>query len=275
MSTFLQKYGPTALVTGSSSGIGEEYSRVLASQGFNLVITARREERLQSLKKELERKHANIKVKVVVADLAKSEDIQKIIDETEDLDVGLLINNAGVEQFGPFLEYSIERYSNIVSVNVQAVVTLTHAIGGRLVKQGKGGIIFVSSIASRPSPYCSVYSGSKAFVTNFANMIEYEFKKANVDVLCMEPGLVHTEMSARVLAVCDLLALGVPSNTTHEAVIETLPTLGKKIVFIPGFGNRIMVFIRGLLPRSLTFGVHGAQVERLMEKQAKEVNHEG
>lgn len=95
MSEFLQKYGPTALVTGSSSGIGEEYSRVLASKGFNLVITARREDRLQKLKTELEQKHGDINVQVILSDLTESEGVQKVIEETKDVDIGLLINNAG------------------------------------------------------------------------------------------------------------------------------------------------------------------------------------
>lgn len=176
-------------------------------------------------------------------------------------------DDVGMEQFGPFLDDDIERHVKVVTLNVQVPMVLTYAIGGRLVKRKKGGIIFVSSIGSNPSPYNSVYSASKIFVTNFATIIAYEFKKSNVDVLCMEPGSIPTEMVDRVNAIVDVPGLGMPTNTTNEAVTETLPQLGKSVVFIPGFWNRVMMFILKLLPRAFLFGMVGPKVERLMRNK--------
>lgn len=176
-------------------------------------------------------------------------------------------DDEGMEQFGPFLGDALERHVKVVALNVQAPMMLTHAIGARLVKRKKGGIIFVGSIGAHPVPYYSVYSSSKRFVENFASIIEYEFKKSNIDVLCMEPGWVPTELTERITAIADTRSLGIPSYTTNEAVTETLPMLGRAVVFTPGFWNRLMMFKLKLLPRSFEFKIIGPQLERLMQKR--------
>jgi uncharacterized protein len=179
----------TALVTGASSGIGEQFARQLAIRGYELVLVARRADRLERLASELPTEaHA------VPCDLATdSASLQGQVAELG-LGVDLLVNNAGFGTSGPFLEHDAARDVELVRINCEAIVTLTHAFLPAMVERGRGGIInMASSAGMQPIPYESVYAASKAFVISFTDALHVELRGSGVRVLSVNPGPVPTE----------------------------------------------------------------------------------
>ena len=179
----------TALVTGASSGIGEQFARQLAIRGYELVLVARRIDRLGRLASELPTEaHA------VPCDLATdSASLQGRVAELG-LGVDLLVNNAGFGTSGPFLEHEAARDAELVRINCEAIVTLTHAFLPAMVERGRGGIINMASSAGlQPIPYESVYAASKAFVISFTDALHVELRGSGVHVLGVNPGPVPTE----------------------------------------------------------------------------------
>ena len=179
----------TALVTGASSGIGEQFARSLAARGLDLVLVARRADRLQQLAAELP-----TSTHVVPCDLAT--DAASLPDSVAELDleISLLVNNAGFGTSGPFLDHPPERDAEQVRLNCEAVVTLTHAFLPGMVERRRGGIINVASTAGmQPIPYESVYAATKAFVISFTDALHTELRGSGVRVLAVNPGPVPTE----------------------------------------------------------------------------------
>jgi uncharacterized protein len=179
----------TALVTGASSGIGEQFARSLAARGLDLVLVARRADRLEQLASEL-----STETHVVPCDLAT--DAASLPDRIAELglEISLLVNNAGFGTSGPFLEHDAERDSEQVRLNCEAVVTLTHAFLPGMVERRRGGIINVASTAGmQPIPYESVYAATKAFVISLTDALHTELRGSGVRVLAVNPGPVPTE----------------------------------------------------------------------------------
>ncbi len=179
----------TALITGASSGIGEQFARQLAARGHDLVLVARRADRLERLAAELPTEaHA------VPCDLAT--DAASLRDRVAELgvEVELLVNNAGFGTSGPFLDNDPNRDAEEVRVNCEAIVTLTHAFLPAMVERGRGGIINVASTAGmQPIPYESVYAATKAFAISFTDALHTELRGSGVRVLAVNPGPVPTE----------------------------------------------------------------------------------
>src|SRR3954453_13300378 len=179
----------TALVTGASSGIGEHFARQLAERGYDLVLVARRADRLNALAEELP-----VTAHVIACDLAR--DAGKLAGQVKDLgvDIDLLVNNAGFGLRGPFFESDPERDAEMVRLNCEAVVVLTRAFLPRMVERDRGGVITVASTAGmQPLPYESVYAATKAFALNFSDALHAELRDTGVRVLAVNPGPVPTE----------------------------------------------------------------------------------
>ena len=178
-----------ALITGASSGIGEQFARQLSDRGHELILVARREDRLKKLSEELP-----TKAHVIACDLVKdAPDLPGKVSKLG-VDVDLLINNAGFGVRDRFLSESAERQAEIVRVNCEAVVTLTHAFLRPMVERGRGGVITVASTAGmQPLPYEAVYGASKAFALNFTEALHMEYKRTGVKILAVNPGPVPTE----------------------------------------------------------------------------------
>ncbi|MGH2981477.1 MAG: SDR family NAD(P)-dependent oxidoreductase [Solirubrobacterales bacterium] len=182
----------TALVTGASSGIGEQFARALARQGNDLVLVARRRERLEELAQELP-----VQSHVVACDLATEADQLGGRAAELGVDVDLLVCNAGFGNYGPFLDQEPQSDASIVRVNCEAVVTLAHAFLPAMVERGRGGVIVVASTAGmQPIPYESVYAASKAFALSFTEALHTELRGTGVRVLAVNPGPVSTEWQA-------------------------------------------------------------------------------
>src|SRR5436190_7463974 len=179
----------TALVTGASSGIGEQFARQLAARGHDLVLVARRADRLESLASELP-----TDAQVVACDL--TADAASLGGRVQELgaQVDLLVNNAGFGTSGPFLDHDPARDAEQVRLNCEAVVTLSHAFLPGMVERRRGGIINVASSAGiQPIPYESVYAATKAFARTFSDALSGELRGTGVRVLCVNPGPVPTE----------------------------------------------------------------------------------
>jgi uncharacterized protein len=187
--------GQTALVTGASSGIGESFARQLAAQGANLVLVARREDRLQALANELIRDFS-IKVQVIALDLSVSGAAKTLYEQVQllGLQIDLLLNNAGLGLYGAFLTLPLETHSAMMRVNIDTLTELTWLFGNDMVKRRHGNVLLVSSIAAYiPVPQFSIYAASKAFVLSFGKALHQEWKPHNVNVTVLCPGGTLTE----------------------------------------------------------------------------------
>jgi uncharacterized protein len=178
-----------ALVTGASAGIGEEFAKQLSQRGYEVILVARRRERLEELASQL-----SGSAHVIECDLASEADSLKQKVDQLGLQVDVLVNNAGFGTHGRFVENDAARDAELVRVNCEAVVTLTHAFLPGMVERRRGGMITVASTAGmQPIPYEAVYSASKAFARTFSDALSGELRGSGVRVLCVNPGPVPTE----------------------------------------------------------------------------------
>jgi hypothetical protein len=179
----------TALVTGASSGIGEHFARALAERGHDLVLVARRTDRLEALAAELP-----AEVHVLGCDLgADAASLPARVAELG-VEVDLLVNNAGFGTHGRFWEADAGREAEMVRVNCEAVVVLTRAFLPAMIERGRGGVIVVASTAGMlPLPYQTVYAATKAFALNFTDALHAELRGTGVRCLSVNPGPVPTE----------------------------------------------------------------------------------
>lgn len=266
-SEFVSKYGPWAVVTGASSGIGAEFAKQLAAAGLAVVLVARRQERLQALSKYLV-EHYAVQTQVIVADLTTLEGRGAVIANTSDLDVGLLINNAGIELVGSFFHDGAEEHQKLIDLNVSAVTALAHAFGRRLVERGRGGIVFLSSMASRVLPWYATYSASKAFVSALSLALREELRRKGVDVLSLESGAVESEIYDRALEQIDLRKLGVKPQAVGICVSKALHSLySKRPKVTPGFMNKVTLLITGLLPQSVVLSLLHSSQQKVMRPE--------
>ncbi len=240
-----------ALLTGASSGFGVDYAHILGERGVNLVLTARREDRLIELQNEVSSKYG-IDVKVIPADLSKEEDVKKLFDQTEGegIEINYLINNAGFGVYGDFLETSWENTQKMLMVDIMALTQLTKLFGDAMKKRKSGNILLVGSIgAYQPCPTYAAYGAAKAFVMNFGEALNSELRGSGVKVAVLNPGVTATEFLR--------VAGQRPTAYQRLAMMESRPVaeVGVKAMLngtpsiVPGFFNKIMIWSSKLLPR--------------------------
>lgn len=190
---FIGKYGPVALVTGASSGIGRSFSELLASKGLDLVVTARRVERLEELATHLQNTYG-VNVTVQQVDLAQSGAAQQLLDATETFDIGLLVSNAGFGWKGAFDSGDPHTLSDMLMVNCHAPLLLARGFLPRLKTRTKGGIIFTSSVEGlMGGPYSSTYAATKSFMNSLGEGLWAELASTDIHVLTLCPGATDTE----------------------------------------------------------------------------------
>ena len=233
----------TALVTGASSGIGEQFARQLAARGWELVLVARRADRLEALAEDLP-----TTAQAIPCDLAtEAASLREKVAELG-VEVGLLVNNAGFGTSGPFLDHDPARDAEQVRLNCEAIVTLAHGFLPPMVERGRGGIINVASTAGmQPLPYESVYAATKAFAISFTDALHAELRGSGVRVLAVNPGPVPTEWQEVAGYPRERVAV-VPGQIPAEQVVsEALAAYdrGRRSV-IPG--RTIRWFIRATRP---------------------------
>jgi uncharacterized protein len=253
-----EKFGPWALITGASSGLGKEFARQLAGQGFNLILTARRQPLLDGLAGDLVRQFS-IQAKVVPVDLADEGFLSKLTSVTDPLDIGLVISNAGLPQPGEYLKTSADELRKGVRVNVLAHLAITRYYGERLVKRGRGGIILVSALGSvKGIPFLANSAATKAFVYSLGQGLHIELGRSGVNVLVMSPGATDTP------AMGDLGFKPGDSPMKPMAVAPSIAATLKalkagKAHIIPGWVNRVM---NAVVPASVSRNMFGKMLAK-------------
>lgn len=183
-----------ALVTGASSGLGAEFARQLAGRCRFLVLTARRETLLQALADELRATNPNLEVAVVAADVTEPADRERILEACEGRPPELLVNNAGMGDYGEFVSSDWSKIERMLRLNVEALTAMSHVVAPWMVANGGGDIIQVSSLASlMPIPDFAVYAATKAYVSSFSEALRLELREHGIRVTALCPGPVHTE----------------------------------------------------------------------------------
>jgi len=255
---FRDKYGEWALVTGASAGIGLEFARQLAREGMSVVLTARREDRLNTLAGEL-RAEFHVDTRVVPVDLAASDGADRLADAVADLPIAMLVNNAGFGLAGRFDKLATERLREMVVVNCVVPVVLTSRILPGMVKRGRGAVIVVGSVAGRqPLPLHAVYSATKGFDLLFGEGLWGELRGTGVDAIVIEPGPTQTEFQA--VAGENVSNHGEPASNVVRA---TFDALGKQPSVVSGWFNFFRANAIRLVPRSLTAII----AKKVVEKQ--------
>lgn len=244
----------TALITGASSGIGYELSKVMAEQGHNLVLVARREDTLFHLAEYLKREH-KITVTVIAADITSPGSAEHIYQrlQSEHIPVDILINNAGVGSWGSFTTQSTDEIDTMIALNIQALTRLTRLFVGDMTRRGLGKIVNIASVAGfLPGPYMAVYNASKAYVVSFSEALRVELKGTGVSVTAVCPGPTSSEFHHRA-GTLDIPALRrVPMLGSGQVARGTYRAMKKhRAVYIPGRTNRLLVLLLNIVPTRL------------------------
>lgn len=237
------KYGDWAIVTGASSGIGLELTTQLADAGFNLILNARNLEKLKSVEQDLKSKHS-IQIKIIYADVSEASGIERIIEASQNLNVGLLINNAGYGTSGLFLDTSLQAELNMLRVNCEAVLSLTHYFSQRFKEEQRGGIIFLSSlVAFQGVPYAANYAATKAYIQSLAEALAVELKPFGIDILAAAPGPVDSGFGHRAN-----MQMG-KAISPSQLGVPILKALGKQSNVVPALLSKILVYSLRTVPR--------------------------
>jgi short-subunit dehydrogenase len=254
-----QQFGPWALITGASSGIGREFALRIAASRINVVLVARRQDLLEALGTELSHKFS-VKHRIVVADLSHEGFVSGLMQATRDLDVGLVISNAGSANPGRFTDKADEELAMTLRLSALAHAELALHFGRKLTKRGSGGILFVSAMgADTGAPFMAHDGGAKAYVQSLGLALHEEFKRSGVYVTVLSPGPTDTPALARF--GMDPKTTPVKPMKVRQVVEEGLNALASnRPMIVPGRLNRIM---RAIVPSSMMRPMLAKMFERL------------
>lgn len=239
-----ERYGPWALVAGASDGIGEAFARALAAAGVHLVLLARRAALLETLAAELERTHG-VSTRCLTADLTAPDILSRVRGGTDDLEIGLLVYNAGATHGAEHvLDKPLESSLALVALNCTGPLSLAHHLGGRMRARGQGGIMLLSSLAALSGgSNTAVYNATKSFELVLAEGLWHELKPSGVDAMCLIAGATRTPSMLRSMPSF----ANYPGLMTAQQVAEEgLSFLGRGPVWVAGDHNRAIA--RRLLP---------------------------
>lgn len=260
MSELNKKYGPWAVVTGASTGIGKSISHILAQNGLKIVAVARNEKKLNDLKQQLEMKYA-AEVETISLDLSLPESATELDKRTEHLDVGLLIANAGVENNGAFDDHSEAEISQLIALNVNSPLVLAHKFTRRFKQRGGGGILLTASLFGYQGvPYFANYAASKAYVIALGEALNVELKPFGIDVTVVSPGLTETPMTEDL--PIDFNKIPITEHQPDYVAQVAVNALGKTATVIPGAVNKMYAWQNRLVPRSWPVKLFGFLINR-------------
>ncbi|HEX8461889.1 MAG TPA: SDR family oxidoreductase [Segetibacter sp.] len=253
-----------ALITGATEGIGYELAKLFASDGYNLVIVARHSDELKNKAAEFSR--YNVDVIAIEKDLFKREEAFALCEEvqTRNIQIDVLVNNAGQGVYGLFKDTEVERELEIIDLNIASTIILTKYFSKQMIARNYGKILNLASIASKtPGPWQSVYHGTKAFVYSFSEAIRYELKENNITVTALLPGATDTDFFNKAdmqqsAMVQDKSSLSDPADVAKDGY-EALMSGKDKV--ISGFKNKTMIGLSNILPDTA--------VAAMMDKQQK------
>ena len=250
------RYGPWAVVTGASSGIGRELAVELARRGLHLVLVARRADALERLASELRAAHG-VQALPVVADLG-GDGIDRLVAATSDLDVGLLVAAAGYGTSGPFLEAAAAPEQDMLAVNTRAVFDATLHFGRRLAARGRGGVILLGSVVGfQGTPWSAHYAATKAYVHALGEALHVEWAPLGIDILVSAPGPTRSGFADRAR-----MRMGATLDPAQVAR-ATLRALGRQALVLPGWLSKALGWSLALLPRWARVRVIGRVMHRM------------
>lgn len=241
------------LVTGASTGIGYELSKLFAKDKHNLILVSRNKIKLESVKNELEK--YNIDIKILALDLLKSEDIKNIFNyvEINKLNIDILVNNAGIGTFGDFNDIEWKKDEELIDINIKALTQLTKYFLPKILECKNGGILNVASTAAFCSgPRMAAYYASKAYVLNLTEAIYEEYKDNGIKISCLCPGPVKTSFQGKA---------GIKKSEAAKKYLMDAEEVAKicykdfnrgRLIIIPGMKNKLLVIGNKLLPRNIS-----------------------
>src|SRR5881409_4003166 len=246
--------GCNALITGASAGIGREFARQLAGRARSVILVARRQDRLAELRDELQQQHPNLAVRIRQVDVADPAQLQELMEwfDRENINVDLLINNAGLGDSGPFATSDPIRNEQMTLVNVVALASLTRHALPQMIAKHRGGILNVSSSAGfLPVPGSTVYAATKAYVTSFSEALRAELHGTGISVCALCPGPVVTEFQqvAKREGVQPDIGPNFLVVTVEQVVRDALAALeADRPLIIPGFAMKLLMLLARLMP---------------------------
>lgn len=265
-SSFTTHYGPWALVTGAAMGLGAEFSHQLADRGLNIILA---DINVEALYATAETIAAQTKMQTypLVCDLSTADGLSALVEATQGMDIGMLVNNVGISAIGHFLDIPLERHLKINELNARTPLVLTHHFGAKMRDRGCGGIIFVSSgSAVVGTSYVSAYSATKAFDLNLGEALWEELRSFGIDVLVTIVGAADTP-GWRAESPDPEAKTWPPIMSAADTVRETLDAIGKTSSIYPGVQNRLAMFVTTrLMSRPIAVRAIGREMRKRYHK---------
>lgn len=237
------RYGPWAIVTGASDGIGRACARSLAESGIGVVLVARREAPLHALADELRVKGAA--ALVLAGDVTDPRFVDRVLASTATLDVGLVVLAAGFGSIGPFGDSDLPTQLAMIDTNIVAVTRLTHYLYPRLAARHRSGLVLLGSIvAGQGTPLQANYAATKAYVRSFGEALRVELRPSGIDVLVLSPGPVRSAFAARA-------GMYIPKGDSPGTVAAAMSSsLGRRGAVVPGLRAKALTAALATMPRS-------------------------
>jgi short-subunit dehydrogenase len=263
------KFGAWALVTGANSGIGAAFTRTLAKEGYNIVLVGRRKEALSKAAAELRAAYP-VETQEVVVDLGQDGFLAQIEEQTGDLDLGVLVSNAGDAAMGALLKVDLSRLTQMLRLNTQTHLELVHHFGRRFAARGRGGILLVSSTAGlQGTPYVGNYAGAKAYLLNLGMALNYEMRGTGVNVSVVVPGPTDTPGLNEKPAI-PLATLPAPKMKPEAVARIGLRALRRNRPFVvAGMMNRVMGRMGNVLGKIHTRNMWGMLISGIVPRDLK------
>jgi len=248
-----ERFGPWAVITGASSGIGKEFARQIAASGINVVLVARRETALIAVGRSIA-KDFKIQHRVIVMDLSQEGFIPKLVELTKDLEIGLVVSNAGTGNSGEFLKLDRQLLEETLRLNTMSHLDIAHYFGQKLAERRRGGLILVGAMGAENGVPCMANDGgAKAYVHSLGEALHYEFKPLGVYVTVLAAGFTNTAVLEKF--GFDPKTMPMKPMSVEQCVSEGLSGLVKnRSRIVPGRLNRIM---NALVPASLSRKMEG------------------
>ena len=250
-----------AVITGASSGIGTEFAKRLAKEGYPLILIARRKERLEEIAKSLD-----TTCEIITADLSIMEECKRVMDELKDKNIEIFINNAGFGYCGETLNIETETELNMIDLNIKAMHLLSKLVLEKMTKQGSGYLLNVASSAGLlpAGPYMSSYYATKAYVTSYTKGVAEELRRAKSSVYigCLCPGPVDTEFNK--VANVEFALKGITANYCANYAITMM--FKRKITIVPALKMKALVVLSRFLPSGLYIRIAAKQQRKKIYK---------